>query len=123
MSLREEWTHEDHLIHHRLAWLFYAQALLLGAYALSLDHTDVKDFRDAKSAVLIHILPWVGLVSVSITFAGLLAAMMTQRAIEGKAKADGSVRTWTRWSTLGYLPPVGLPLLLAFVWLMIILAR
>ena len=32
-ALREQWTHEDNLVHHRMSWLLLSGGLLLTAYS------------------------------------------------------------------------------------------
>ncbi len=38
-ALREQWTHEDNLVHHRMSWLIVSEGLLFTAYGGQLAST------------------------------------------------------------------------------------
>ena len=65
-ALREQWTHEDNLVNHRLMWLILSQGLLFTAYGtLTIDKHRwlVYGFPVFGMAVAAVILPMVSDVS------------------------------------------------------------
>ncbi len=76
-ALREQWTHEDNLVNHRLMWLILSEGLLFTAYGT---------LSTAKLHWLVFGFPFFGMmvagvIGVSI-FAALEATYEVQRAFD-----------------------------------------
>ncbi len=79
-ALREQWTHEDNLVNHRLMWLILSQGLLFTAYgSLTLD----------KHRWLVIGFPVFGMAVAGIIGVSILAALDATEAIRRQYEAAG----------------------------------
>lgn len=82
-ALREQWTHEDNLVNHRLMWLILSQGLLFTAYgSLTLD----------KHRWLVIGFPVFGMAVAAIIGVSILAALDATEAIRRHYVAAGLER-------------------------------
>ena len=71
-ALREQWTHEDNLVNHRLMWLILSQGLLFTAYgSLTLD----------KHRWLVIGFPVFGMAVAAVIGVSIFAALDATEAI------------------------------------------
>lgn len=72
-ALREQWTHEDNLVNHRLMWLILSQGLLFTAYGtLTID----------KHRWLVYGFPLFGMAVAAVIGISIFAALDASRAVE-----------------------------------------
>lgn len=72
-ALREQWTHEDNLVNHRLMWLILSQGLLFTAYGtLTMD----------KHRWLVFGFPVFGMAVAAVIGVSIFAALDASGAIE-----------------------------------------
>ncbi len=82
-ALREQWTHEDNLINHRLMWLILSQGLLFTAYGtLNVD----------KHRWLVFGFPVFGMVVSAVIGVSIYAALEASHVIERAYRAAGLER-------------------------------
>lgn len=71
-ALREQWTHEDNLVNHRLMWLILSQGLLFTAYGtLSID----------KHRWLLYGFPLFGMAVAAVIGISIFAALDATDAV------------------------------------------
>ena len=73
-AIRSRLEHEDGLIVHRLSWFMASQSFLFTAYAIALN-------GPPAAARLLHMVPLVGILSGTLVFGGILAALKAMRWI------------------------------------------
>ncbi|MBT0570945.1 hypothetical protein KIK84_11440 [Curvibacter sp. CHRR-16] len=66
-ALREQWTHEDNLINHRLMWLILSQGLLFTAYGT---------LTTAKLHWLVFGFPFFGMAVAAVIGISIYAALI-----------------------------------------------
>jgi hypothetical protein len=82
-ALREQWTHEDNLVNHRLMWLILSQGLLFTAYGtLTVD----------KHRWLVYGFPIFGMAVAGVIGISIFAALDSSRAIEVEYRRAGLER-------------------------------
>jgi hypothetical protein len=82
-ALREQWTHEDNLVNHRLMWLILSQGLLFTAYGtLTID----------KHRWLVYGFPVFGMAVAAVIGISISAALDSSRAIEAEYRRAGLER-------------------------------
>ena len=82
-ALREQWTHEDNLVNHRLMWLILSQGLLFTAYGtLTID----------KHRWLVYGFPVFGMAVAAVIGISIFAALDSARAIEAAYRRAGLER-------------------------------
>jgi hypothetical protein len=113
-ALREQWTHEDNLVNHRLMWLILSQGLLFTAYGT---------LSTAKLHWLVLGFPFFGLavsvvIGVSI-FAALAAIEEVSRQYEQAGlNALCSLSPGRNTGSRGKLAAQTLPFVFAALWLL-----
>lgn len=65
-ALREQWTHEDMLVNHRVSWLILSEGLLFNAYRAQ---------ADAAGNWFTLTLPLFGILVAALLGAGIYAAL------------------------------------------------
>lgn len=65
-ALREQWTHEDNLVNHRLMWLILSQGLLFTAYGT---------LSTAKLHWLVFGFPFFGMAVSAVIGVSIFAAL------------------------------------------------
>ena len=119
--LRARLEHEDGLIVHRLSWLMASQSFLFTAYAIALN-------GPPAAARLLDLMPLVGILSATLVFGGILAALKAMRWIGATFEERGVTATALGLPALltpapirrfGLAAPVLLPplFILAWAWL------
>lgn len=79
-ALREQWTHEDNLVSHRLMWLILSQGLLFTAYGtLTMD----------KHRWLVYGFPVFGMAVAAVIGVSIFAALDASGAIEAAYEKAG----------------------------------
>ena len=79
-ALREQWTHEDNLVNHRLMWLILSQGLLFTAYGtLTID----------KHRWLVYGFPLFGMAVAAVIGISIFAALDASVAIESAYEKAG----------------------------------
>lgn len=82
-ALREQWTHEDNLVNHRLMWLILSQGLLFTAYGtLNVD----------KHRWLVIGFPAFGMAVSAVIGVSIYAALDASYVIEKAYRAAGLER-------------------------------
>ena len=82
-ALREQWTHEDNLVNHRLMWLILSQGLLFTAYGtLTID----------KHRWLVYGFPLFGMAVAAVIGISIFAALDSSRAVEAAYRQAGLER-------------------------------
>lgn len=113
-ALREQWTHEDNLVNHRLMWLILSQGLLFTAYGtLTFD----------KHLWLIYGFPVFGMAVAAVIGVSIFAALDSSRAIEAEYRRAGldSLCHLTPQSSTGYRgnwAAKALPFVFGTLWLL-----
>lgn len=79
-ALREQWTHEDNLVNHRLMWLILSEGLLFTAYGT---------LSTAKLHWLVFGFPFFGMVVAAVIGVSIYAALAATDEITRKYDASG----------------------------------
>lgn len=79
-ALREQWTHEDNLVNHRLMWLILSQGLLFTAYGT---------ISTAKLHWLVFGFPLFGMAVAALIGVSIYAALAATEAIGRQYEAAG----------------------------------
>ena len=113
-ALREQWTHEDHLINHRLMWLILSQGLLFTAYG-----TLTTD----KHRWLVIGFPAFGMAVAAVIGVSIYAALASAGAIWQQFHQRGLDRLCplvpvTRTSYRGSWAAKALPAVFGLLWLL-----
>jgi hypothetical protein len=120
---RARLEHEDGLIVNRLSWLVGSQAFLFTAFAIS---AGAPPSAVSRVEILYRLVPWVGVVSTALIYAGLFAAargmawlLATYRARVADDDALGvpPIRTPRGIHLWGMAAPVLLPPVFLVAWI------
>jgi hypothetical protein len=79
-ALREQWTHEDNLINHRLMWLILSQGLLFTAYG---------NLSTARHKWLVIGFPLFGMAVAAVIAISIFAALDASVAIRTQYREAG----------------------------------
>jgi hypothetical protein len=79
-ALREQWTHEDHLVNHRIMWLIVAEGLLFNAHGAQLA-------RDASW--LVFGFPAFGMLVAALIGVGIFTALAATDEIKKQFEQAG----------------------------------
>jgi hypothetical protein len=79
-ALREQWTHEDTLVNHRVSWLILSEGLLFNAY---------RGQADATASWLSLAFPFFGTLVAALLGAGIYAALESTQEIRRQFEAAG----------------------------------
>lgn len=82
-ALREQWTHEDNLVNHRLMWLILSEGLLFTAYGT---------LSTAKLHWLVFGFPFFGMAVAAIIGVSIFAALAATDEIASQYEAAGLSR-------------------------------
>lgn len=111
-ALREQWTHEDNLVNHRLMWLILSQGLLFTAFGtLSID----------KHRWLIIGFPLFGMAVAAVIGVSIFAALRATDEIHRQYDAAGLQRLCPltpieSQRRHGQLAAVSLPFVFGALW-------
>jgi hypothetical protein len=79
-ALREQWTHEDNLVNHRLMWLILSQGLLFTAYGT---------LSSAKLHWLVFGFPFFGMAVSAVIGMSIFAALAAIEEVHRKYEQAG----------------------------------
>ena len=71
-ALREQWTHEDHLVNQRMGWLIWSEGLMFTAYG--------SHARDGVNALVLG-YPFFGILEAVLVGVGIFTAMAATEGI------------------------------------------
>ncbi|HSI57203.1 MAG TPA: hypothetical protein VLA16_06590, partial [Ideonella sp.] len=116
-ALREQWTHEDNLVNHRLMWLILSQGLLFTAYGT---------LSTAKHKWLVIGFPFFGMAVAAIIGISALAAIDATSAIKRQYDQAGlnslcNLTPATATGHRGKWAAQALPFVFGALWLLALL--
>jgi hypothetical protein len=113
---REQWTHEDELINHRLGWLLTSQTILYAGYGLLLQVPGEKSNPQADGGNqikdLTQVLGWIGIATSIFIFLSIVAAVTALCVLRKK----GGLNPGRVAFHLGLVSPLSLPLVFLAGW-------
>ena len=119
-ALREQWTHEDNLINHRITWLILSQGLLLTAYCVLLQ-SSTAPAAPSEAVRLVQWVPWAGIgLSVAISV-GIIAAINAMDDVKDRYNSEFPSKPFPLFPDKshifsGALPAKLLPLFFIGLW-------
>ena len=113
-ALREQWTHEDNLVNHRLMWLILSEGLLFTAYGT---------LSTAKLHWLVFGFPFFGMVVAGVIGVSIFAALAATEEITQQYEAAGlsklcSLTPSTHSGNRGKWAAQALPFVFGALWLL-----
>lgn len=113
-ALREQWTHEDNLVNHRLMWLILSQGLLFTAYGT---------LSTAKHKWLVVGFPIFGMAVAAVIGVSIFAALDAADAIKKQYDSTGlnricSLIPVSRTGHRGKWAALALPFVFGALWLL-----
>jgi hypothetical protein len=121
--IRARLEHEDGLVVNRLSWLMASQSFLFTAYAMVMNGPQAAA---ARPPALLLVIPIVGIASVGLIYAGLLAAVgamawlraaLRVRVPEESRLGVPAIHTPASLRIAGLAAPVVLPVVFLLAWL------
>ena len=113
-ALREQWTHEDNLVHHRMSWLLVSSGLMFTAYSN----------MAASGATWLRIgFPFFGMAVAGVIGVSIFAAFGALEEITQHYEAAGLARVCSltpssRVGNRGKWAAQALPFVFGALWLM-----
>ena len=130
--IRARLEHEDGMIVNRLSWLMASQSFLFTAYAIAAASPPViANTASGGLAAIYRLVPWVGVATTTLIYAGLIAAVNSMgwllkcfRARVTDETALGAPPLAPPWSILrwGMSAPLILPPLFILAWIVLLVA-
>ena len=116
-ALRDQWTHEDNLVNHRLMWLILSEGLLFTAYG---------NLTRAGHAWLVFGFPVFGMVVAAVIGVSIFAALAATAEIALQYEAAGlsrlcSLTPSARVGNRGKWAAQALPFVFGALWLLALL--
>jgi hypothetical protein len=117
-ALREQWTHEDMLIGHRITWLILAEGLLLNAYVT----------LGAKAAGWLgFVFPLFGMAVAAVIGVGVFTALRASEQVRREYERSGladlcPLAPEVHLATRGRWAPKALPFVFAAMWVLALVA-
>jgi hypothetical protein len=113
-ALREQWTHEDNLVNHRLMWLILSEGLLFTAYGT---------LSTAKLHWLVFGFPFFGMVVAGVIGVSIFAALAATDEISRQYDEAGlgtlcNLTPGKEISKRGKLAAQSLPFAFGALWLL-----
>jgi hypothetical protein len=113
-ALREQWTHEDNLVNHRLMWLILSEGLLFTAYGT---------LSTAKLHWLVIGFPFFGMAVAAVIGISIFAALAATDEISRQYDAAGLTRLCALTPShhighRGRLAAQSLPFVFGALWLL-----
>jgi hypothetical protein len=113
-ALREQWTHEDNLVNHRLMWLILSQGLLFTAYGT---------LSAAKMHWLVFGFPFFGVAVAAIIGVSIFAALASIDEVSRQYEEAGlnklcSLSPGLRTGNRGKWAAQALPFVFGALWLL-----
>jgi hypothetical protein len=113
-ALREQWMHEDNLVHHRMSWLLISEGLLLTAY----------NTMGAPAANWLHLgFPYFGIALAALIGVGIFTALAATDEIRRQYEEAGladlcSLAPATHVAHRGRWAAKAVPFVFAALWLL-----
>ena len=113
-ALREQWTHEDNLVNHRLMWLILSQGLLFTAYGT---------LSTAKLHWLVIGFPFFGIAVAAVIGVSIFAALEAIEEVDRQYEAAGlnrlcSLSPGRRTGNRGKWAAQSLPFVFGALWVL-----
>ncbi|MDP4299318.1 hypothetical protein [Leptothrix discophora] len=113
-ALREQWTHEDNLVNHRLMWLILSEGLLFTAYGT---------LTTAKLHWLVFGFPMFGMAVAGVIGVSIYAALDATDEIARQYEQAGLMRLCNLTPTKqvgnrGRWAPLALPFVFGALWVL-----
>ena len=113
-ALREQWTHEDNLVNHRLMWLILSQGLLFTAYGT---------LSSAKLHWLVIGFPFFGMAVSAVIGVSIFAALdaieeVNRQYADAGLNALCSLSPGRRGGNRGQWASQALPFVFGALWLL-----
>ncbi len=113
-ALREQWTHEDNLVNHRLMWLILSQGLLFTAFGT---------LSTAQHRWLVIGFPLFGMAVAAVIGVSIFAALDATRTIKRQYEEAGlnrlcSLTPASPTSQRGNWASLALPFVFAALWML-----
>lgn len=113
-ALREQWTHEDNLVNHRLMWLILSQGLLFTAYGT---------LSTAKLHWLVFGFPFFGMAVSAVIGVSIFAALAAIDEVNRQYEEAGlnalcGLSPGRSTGNRGKLAAQSLPFVFAALWLL-----
>jgi hypothetical protein len=113
-ALREQWTHEDNLVNHRLMWLILSQGLLFTAYGT---------LSTAKLHWLVFGFPFFGMAVSAVISVSIFAALAAIEEVNRQYNEAGlnvlcPLSPGRKTGNRGRLAAQALPFVFAALWLL-----
>ena len=117
-ALRDQWSHEDTVMNHRLMWLILSQGLMFTAYGT---------LSRAGHRLLIIAFPFFGIAVAAVVGASILAAVEATAVVEKRFDEAGlerlcSLAPSNRTTRRGRLAGQSLPFVFGTLWLLALIA-
>ena len=113
-ALREQWTHEDHLVNHRIMWLIVAEGLLFNAHGV----------HSAKAASWLLLgFPALGILLAGLIGVGIFTALAATEEIKKQFEHAGladlcSLAPPSHFAQRGRWAAKSLPFVFGALWLL-----
>ena len=130
--IRARLEHEDGMIVNRLSWLMASQSFLFTAYAIAAASPPViANTATGGLAAIYRLVPWVGVATTALIYAGLLAAVKSMawltKCYRGRVTDEAALGVppvGPPWSILrwGMSAPLVLPPLFIVAWIVLLVA-
>jgi hypothetical protein len=113
-ALREQWTHEDNLVHHRMSWLIMSEGLLFTAYGTQ---------SGAHARWLILGFPFFGAAVAALIGVGIYTALGATDGIKKQFELAGladlcSLAPASHVANRGRWAAKSLPFVFGALWLL-----
>ena len=113
-ALREQWTHEDDLVNHRLMWLMLSEGLLFTAYGT---------LSTARFQWLVVGFPFFGMAVAALIGVSIFTALAATERVQRQFDAEGlgqlcSLTPDASTSHRGQWAARGLPFVFGTLWLL-----
>ena len=113
-ALREQWTHEDNLVNHRLMWLILSEGLLFTAYGT---------LSTAKLHWWVFGFPFFGMAVAAVIGVSIFAALAATEEIRKQFETAGlgalcSLTPSSRTGNRGKWAAQSLPFVFGGLWLL-----
>jgi hypothetical protein len=113
-ALREQWTHEDNLVNHRLMWLILSQGLLFTAYGT---------LSSAKMHWLVFGFPFFGMAVSAVIGMSIFAALAAIEEVNRQYEEAGlnslcNLSPGRHIENRGKLAAQALPFVFGALWLL-----
>lgn len=118
-ALREQWTHEDHLVAQRMGWLIWSEGLMFTAYS--------THARDGANALVLG-FPFFGILVAVLVGVGIYTAMSASDSIKQQFEEAGladlcPLAPATHLAHRGRWAAKAMPFVFGAMWLLVLFGR